>query len=179
MDVYQGAHAAIFLCSLAEADTLEYVRRQLPAVPAHVPTVVLANFRDAPQSDHEFGPEELEALQRGEGVKGGMGGLPRRVVCFEASLANCFGLDVLHSYLSVPFLELKRATVAQQLALLEDELTAADDAVRNAVNKMAYARHAAKLKGGAQKITPRLKKSPLMMLVSQVAKSATGNTEAP
>ena len=50
VDVYQNCHAAVFLIDPSKKWTYEYVQRELPLVPAHVPTCILINFRDYPAS---------------------------------------------------------------------------------------------------------------------------------
>ena len=48
VDVYQNCHAAVFLIDPSKKWTYEYVQRELPLVPEHVPTCILINFRDYP-----------------------------------------------------------------------------------------------------------------------------------
>ena len=50
IDVYKGAHAAVFLVDPSKRWTYEYAKRELAAAPEHVPTAILLNFRDYPAS---------------------------------------------------------------------------------------------------------------------------------
>ena len=120
VNVYSNADAIILVCSMADAATLEYVRRELARCPADVPVLVLATFRDRPAAEREFGEAEMRALLAAASDEPATAAAAaaetsppqrRRLMMLECSLANCFGLDVLHSYLSVPFLTLKRRTV--------------------------------------------------------------------
>ena len=45
VDVYKDAHGVIFLLDITKADTLEYVKQELPQVPKSVTTLILSNFR--------------------------------------------------------------------------------------------------------------------------------------
>jgi hypothetical protein len=130
VDVYQNAHCVIFLMDITKYSTLEYVRTQLDHVPVHIPTLVIGTFRDL-RKDEQGGTskravfkEDIHDLLYGRHKHHKIPTFrrPHEQHYFEASLVNCYGLRALHTYLGVPFLHLKVATVRQQLRLLEVDL---------------------------------------------------------
>ena len=112
VDVYQNCHAAVFLIDPSKKWTYEYVQRELPLVPAHVPTCILINFRDYPASKRAIRSEEVEA-----DCEAAFSGRPFRPFVVETSLLNCYGLSALSTFLHIPFLCLKRASLERALAL--------------------------------------------------------------
>ena len=64
--------------------------------------------------------------------------LPKRLHVFDCSMANCFGLKILYSYLNIPFLELKKTNLEQALRVLEEEATATDSDLVNLVKNANY-----------------------------------------
>ena len=46
VDVYKGAHGVIIIFDVTKAWTFDYVKREAPKVPKHIPILVLANFID-------------------------------------------------------------------------------------------------------------------------------------
>ena len=46
VDVYKGAHGVIMIFDVTKAWTFDYVKREAPKVPKHIPILVLANFID-------------------------------------------------------------------------------------------------------------------------------------
>jgi GTPase SAR1 family protein len=125
VDVYQNCHAAVFLIDPSKKWTYEYVRRELPLVPTHVPTCILINFRDYPASKRAIRSEEVEA-----DCEAVFSGRPFRPFVVETSLLNCYGLSALSTFLHIPFLCLKRATLERALALNTAGVVQAQEALQ-------------------------------------------------
>ena len=132
VDVYQNCHAAVFLIDPSKKWTYEYVQRELPLVPAHVPTCILINFRDYPASKRAIRSEEVEA-----DCEAAFSGRPFRPFVVETSLLNCYGLSALSTFLHIPFLCLKRASLERALALNTAGVVQAQEALQ-AVKGDAY-----------------------------------------
>ena len=122
VDVYQNCHAAVFLIDPSKKWTYEYVQRELPLVPEHVPTCILINFRDYPASKRAIRSEEVEA-----DCEAAFSGRPFRPFVVETSLLNCYGLSALSTFLHIPFLCLKRASLERALALNTAAVVQAQD----------------------------------------------------
>lgn len=46
VDVYKGAHGVIIMFDVTKSWTLDYVKKEAPKVPKHIPILILANFID-------------------------------------------------------------------------------------------------------------------------------------
>ena len=125
VDVYHGCHAAIFLIDPSKKWTYEYVQRELATVPEHIPTCVVLNFRDYPASKRLIRLEEVEA-----DMEYSFGKRPFRPFVMEASLLNCYGLQALSTFLHIPFLCLKRASLEQAMQLNTHAIVQAQEAMR-------------------------------------------------
>mgnify|MGYP003948420289 CR=1 FL=1 len=126
IDVYKGAHAAVFLVDPSKRWTYEYAKRELAAAPEHVPTAILLNFRDYPASKRLLRADEVEA-DCGYAFKG----RPFRPFVMETSLLNCYGLQALSTFLHIPFLCLKRAALEQAVALNTKAIVQAQEALKH------------------------------------------------
>ncbi|KAK3700092.1 hypothetical protein QZH41_015043, partial [Actinostola sp. cb2023] len=110
VDVYKGTHGVIMVMDITKPWTFQYLRKELPKVPAHIPVLVLGNHRD--MEEHRLiVPEDvtsfIQTLER-----------PDRsppIHYAESSMKNGFGLKYIHTFLNFPFLLLQRETLLQQL----------------------------------------------------------------
>ncbi|KAF1333321.1 hypothetical protein FI667_g2875, partial [Globisporangium splendens] len=125
VDVYHETHGVIFLLDITKWHTLEYVKKELEKVPVHIPTLVLGNFRDCGNQRKIF-KEDIQDLLYGSSDRSRQqqqGRRPHELLYFECSLLNCYGLKSLHQYFGVPFLQLKLATIRQQMRIVEGEFS--------------------------------------------------------
>ena len=139
VDVYRGAHACVVLVDPSKRWTFEYALRELEKVPLHIPTALVLNFRDYPQEKRGVSREEAE-----EAVEDRFGERPFKPFVLEISLLNCFGLSALSTFLHVPFLCLKRATLEQSLALNTTAIVQAQEAL-GTLKLASYEAYTAKL----------------------------------
>lgn len=110
IDVYKGTNGVIMLFDVTKSWTFEYVQRELPKVPSHIPVLVLANHVD--MGHHRAVTEDqvrtfIEELGRNDGSG--------QIRYAEASMRNGFGLKFLHKFFNLPFLHLQRETLLKQL----------------------------------------------------------------
>ncbi|XP_059487930.1 rab-like protein 6 isoform X2 [Neocloeon triangulifer] len=113
VDVYKGTNGVIFVLDMTKGWTFDYIERELPKVPAHIPVLILNNRCD--MQHHRSVSSEVvagfaEAQQR-----------PAPVRCAEASMRNGFGLRYLHKFLNIPFLQLQKESLLQQLSTNDRE----------------------------------------------------------
>ncbi|KAG2914650.1 hypothetical protein PC119_g5958 [Phytophthora cactorum] len=140
VDVYHEAHGVIFLLDVTKWDTLEYVKQQLDNVPVHIPTLVLGNFRDQGAQRKIF-KEDIQELLYGSSDRPQpqQWRRPMELLYFECSLLNCYGLKSLHQYFGIPFLQLKLATIRQQMRIVEGEFTHLKHDVQATISEQRYA----------------------------------------
>lgn len=139
VDVYHEAHGVIFLVDITKGDTLEYVNKQLDSVPVHIPTLVLGNFRDQ-GSKRKIFKEDIEEVLYGIKCRSQQQQWkrPTELLYFECSLLNCYGLQSLHQYLGIPFLQLKLATIRQQIRIVGNEFAHVKHNVQATVSEQRY-----------------------------------------
>ncbi|KAI9983996.1 hypothetical protein PInf_005286 [Phytophthora infestans] len=147
VDVYHEAHSVIFLLDITKWDTLEYVKQQLDSVPVHIPTLVLGNFRDQGAQRKIF-KEDIQELLYGsrDRPQSQQWRRPSELLYFECSLLNCYGLKSLHQYFGIPFLQLKLATIRQQMRIVEGEFAHLKHDVQATISDQRYSEYVEHIK---------------------------------
>ncbi|PIK54887.1 putative rab-like protein 6 [Apostichopus japonicus] len=102
LNVYKGTHGVVMMLDVTKHWTWQYVERELPNVPQHIPVLVLGNMRDMGQ--HRTVDEEDSRPE---------GSAP--VMYAESSMKNGFGLRYLHTFFNIPYLQLQMETLLTQL----------------------------------------------------------------
>ncbi|KAG7480494.1 hypothetical protein MATL_G00056710 [Megalops atlanticus] len=110
LDVYKNCNGVILMFDITKQWTFNYIMRELPKVPTHVPVCVLGNHRDMgehrvilPDDVRDF----IASLNRPLGSS--------YIHYAESSMKNGFGLKYLHRFFNIPFLQLQRETLLRQL----------------------------------------------------------------
>lgn len=154
VDVYHETHGAIFLLDVTKWHTLEYVRQQLEKVPVHIPTLVLGNFRDCGNQRKIF-KEDIQDLLYGNNDRSRQQQQLRRpheLLYFECSLLNCYGLKSLHQYFGIPFLQLKLATIRQQMRIVEGEFSHLKNDLQAKISEQRYSDYVEHIKSSGSDI---------------------------
>lgn len=110
LDVYKNCNGVIMMFDITKQWTFNYILRELPKVPTHIPVCVLGNQRDMgehrvilPDDIRDF----INSLNRPPGSS--------YIHYAESSMKNGFGLKYLHRFFNIPFLQLQRETLLRQL----------------------------------------------------------------
>ncbi|CAL8097429.1 unnamed protein product [Calicophoron daubneyi] len=134
LDVYKGAHGVILVMDMTKSWTFNYVRRELPRVPAELPVLILANHRD--MGHHRTVSEdqvrafiEDEAAGRINVTPGPpCSDIPPKrsvpVQYCEASMRTGFGLLYVYKFFGLPFLCLQHSVLLNQIRRNEQEMGA-------------------------------------------------------
>ncbi|XP_004574273.1 rab-like protein 6 isoform X1 [Maylandia zebra] len=110
LDVYKNCNGVIMMFDITKQWTFNYILRELPKVPTHVPVCVLGNYRD--MGEHRvILPDDIRDLIAG--LNRPMGS--SYIHYAESSMKNGFGLKYLHKFFNIPFLQLQRETLLRQL----------------------------------------------------------------
>ncbi|KAF3696218.1 Rab-like protein 6 GTP-binding protein Parf Partner of ARF Rab-like protein 1 [Channa argus] len=110
LDVYKNCNGVIMIFDITKQWTFNYIMRELPKVPTHVPVCVLGNHRD--MGEHRvILPDDIRDLIAG--LNRPMGS--SYIHYAESSMKNGFGLKYLHRFFNIPFLQLQRETLLRQL----------------------------------------------------------------
>ena len=126
VDVYKGTHGVVFMFDVTKMWTFEYIQREIPKVPSHIPILIMANFID--MGHHRVVTRDqavgyIEHYERGDaGGEGQQNNLVAEIRYAESSMRNGFGLKLLHKFLNVPYLMLQRETLLTQLAMNQREI---------------------------------------------------------
>ncbi|CAF2972063.1 unnamed protein product [Rotaria sp. Silwood2] len=112
LDVYKSTAGVLFIYDITKPWTWDYIEREIVKVPAHIPILLIGNQLDL--GHHRKVPIDkclnfIENLNRGT-----MGSVVR--YC-ESSMRNGFGLQYIHQFLNIPFLQLQRECLLQQLQI--------------------------------------------------------------
>ncbi|XP_014675776.1 PREDICTED: rab-like protein 6 isoform X2 [Priapulus caudatus] len=117
LDVYKGTNGVIMMMDITKLWTFDYIQRELPKVPNHIPVLVLANHRD--MGHHRvIEPDSVSYAIENLGRPPGSA----EVRYAEASMRNSYGLKFLHRFFNIPFLNLQRQTLLQQLEVNERDM---------------------------------------------------------
>ncbi|XP_076232269.1 rab-like protein 6 [Calliopsis andreniformis] len=114
LDVYKGTNGVIIIMDITKSWTFDYVQRELPKIPSHIPVIVLGNHCDMAHhrtitADHVT--YFIDSLHERSA----------QVRYAESSMRNGFGLKLLHKFFNLPFLQLQRETLLKQLNTNEEE----------------------------------------------------------
>ncbi|XP_068968781.1 rab-like protein 6 isoform X1 [Bombus flavifrons] len=114
LDVYKGTNGVIIMMDITKSWTFDYVQRELPKIPNHIPVIVLGNHCD--MSHHRTVTSDhvtyfIDSLHE----------RTAQVRYAESSMRNGFGLKLLHKFFNLPFLQLQRETLLKQLETNEEE----------------------------------------------------------
>lgn len=114
LDVYKRTNGVIIMMDITKSWTFDYVQRELPKIPGHIPVIVLGNHCD--MAHHR--------TVTADHVTYFIDSLHERIAQVryaESSMRNGFGLKLLHKFFNLPFLQLQRETLFKQLATNEEE----------------------------------------------------------
>ncbi|CAG8587537.1 8521_t:CDS:2 [Funneliformis mosseae] len=131
INVYRNTHGIILLFDITKTWTFDYAIKELKSIPVNMAVLLLGNFSDLssqraiPQSQVYQAIADCNRLRVTEYPTANM------VRYVETSMLNGFGLEYIHKYFGVPFLQLQRDILRQQLELKTKELAILLDTLDN------------------------------------------------
>lgn len=118
LDVYKGTNGVIMMLDLTKNWTFDYVQRELPKIPGHIPVIILSNHCD--MSHHRT----VTVDHINYYIESVAGSRSAQVRHSESSMLNGFGLKILHKFFNLPFLQLQKETLLKQLETNDTETEA-------------------------------------------------------
>ncbi|CAF1439061.1 unnamed protein product [Adineta ricciae] len=112
LDVYKSTAGVLMVYDITKPWTWDYIEREIVKVPAHIPVLVIGNQLDMGHHRKVSTDKCLSFIEHLD--RGTMGSVVR--YC-ESSLRNGFGLQYIHQFLNIPFLQLQRECLLQQLQI--------------------------------------------------------------
>lgn len=115
LDVYKGTNGVMIMMDITKQWTFDYVQRELPKIPGHIPVIVLGNHCD--MAHHRTVTADMVSY-----FVDTLGSERSAQVRYaESSMRNGFGLKLLHKFFNLPFLQLQRETLLGQLETNREE----------------------------------------------------------
>ncbi|XP_076267693.1 rab-like protein 6 [Rhynchophorus ferrugineus] len=118
LDVYKGTNGVIMMLDLTKSWTFDYIQRELPKIPGHIPVIILSNHCD--MSHHRT----VTADHINFYIESISGSRTAQVRHTESSMRNGFGLKFLHKFFNLPFLQLQKESFLRQIERNELETSA-------------------------------------------------------
>ncbi|CAF0822376.1 unnamed protein product [Brachionus calyciflorus] len=119
IDVYKNANGCILIYDITKQWTWDYIERELPKIPSHIPVLIIGNHRDM---HHHRTVDELKCKYFLESLN--RGSLGSAVRYTETSMRTGYGLSYLYKFFNIPFLQLQRENLMQQLEINAKETDA-------------------------------------------------------
>ena len=119
IDVYKNANGCILVYDITKQWTWDYIERELPKIPSHIPVLIIGNHRDM---HHHRVIDELKCKFYCENLK--RGSLGSEIRYTETSMRTGFGLKYIYKFFNIPFLQLQRENLMQQLETNAKEMDA-------------------------------------------------------
>ncbi|CAG8724768.1 31213_t:CDS:2, partial [Gigaspora margarita] len=177
IDVYRNTHGVILLFDITKNWTFDYAIKELKAIPRNMAILLLVNINrhlsfGTPLSDETFflPNRAISDINRERISEYPSANMVRYV---ETSMLSGLGLEYIYKYFGVPFLQLQRDILRQQLASKTKELAKLldtldlDDSVSDSVKK----RHSTTTDTtGVKDIEPELRKDRLEEEKTQLKK---------
>ncbi|CAF0992808.1 unnamed protein product [Rotaria sp. Silwood1] len=133
LDVYKSTAGVLFIYDITKPWTWDYIEREIVKVPAHIPILIIGNQLDMRHHRKVSMDKCLNFIENFD--RGTMGSVVR--YC-ESSMRNGFGLQYIHQFLNIPFLQLQRECLLQQLQInardMDTSLEEIDTYARSADN---------------------------------------------
>lgn len=109
LDVYKGTNGVILMMDITKSWTFDYVQRELPKIPNHIPVIIMANHCD--MAHHRtVTPDHVTYF-----IESILESRTAQVRYSESSMRNGFGLKLLHKFFNLPYLQLQRESLLMQL----------------------------------------------------------------
>ncbi|CAI2169945.1 16886_t:CDS:2, partial [Funneliformis geosporum] len=131
INVYRNTHGIILLFDITKTWTFDYAIKELKSIPRNMAVLLLGNFSDLssqraiPQSQVYQAIADCNRIRVTEYPTANM------IRYVETSMLTGFGLEYIHKYFGVPFLQLQRDILRQQLELKTKELATLLDTLDN------------------------------------------------
>ncbi|CAG8577825.1 7386_t:CDS:2, partial [Paraglomus brasilianum] len=123
VNVYRNTQGIILMFDITKKWTFEYAVRELVAVPEHMAVLLLGNFADLSAQRTVSTAHVYQVITECNGNRSSKYTLANKIRYVETSMQSGLGLDYIYKYFGVPFLQLQRDILNQQLEAKSKELS--------------------------------------------------------
>ncbi|CAG8711984.1 2847_t:CDS:2, partial [Racocetra persica] len=122
IDVYRNTHGVILLFDMTKNWTFDYAIKELKAIPKNIAVLLLGNFSDLSSRRVITQSQIYQAISEVNRERISEYPSSNMVRYVETSMLNGLGLEYIYKYFGVPFLQLQRDILRQQLTAKTKEL---------------------------------------------------------
>ncbi|CAG8455798.1 2182_t:CDS:10 [Ambispora leptoticha] len=129
IDVYRNTHGVILMFDITKTWTFDYAIKEIRNVPGHLAILLLGNFGDLSAKRTVDQMQIYQAIADCNRLRTSEYPSANTVRYVETSMVTGFGLEYIYRYFGVPFLQLQRNILRQQLESKTRELVELLDAL--------------------------------------------------
>ncbi|GES87397.1 rab-like protein 6 [Rhizophagus clarus] len=122
INVYRNTHGVILMFDITKNWTFDYAVKELKAIPEHMPILLLGNFGDLSSQRAITKSQIYQSIAECNRLRVTEYPPANMVRYVETSMLTGFGLEYIYKYLGIPFLQLQKDILRQQLELKTKEL---------------------------------------------------------
>ncbi|CAG8517110.1 1885_t:CDS:10 [Paraglomus occultum] len=123
VNVYRNTQGVILMFDITKKWTFEYAVRELIAVPDHMAVLLLGNFADLSAQRTVSTAHVYQVITECNGNRSSNHTSANKIRYVETSMLSGLGLDYIYKYFGVPFLQLQRDILSQQLEEKSKEIS--------------------------------------------------------
>ncbi|RIA82123.1 hypothetical protein C1645_835870 [Glomus cerebriforme] len=140
INVYRNTHGVILLFDITKNWTFDYAIKELKKIPEHMAILLLGNFGDLSSQRVITKSQIYQSIAECNRLRVTEYPPANMIRYVETSMLTGFGLEYIHKYLGIPFLQLQKDILRQQLELKTKELGTLLDTLDNSEEISSSAR---------------------------------------
>ncbi|CAB4480198.1 uncharacterized protein OCT59_006442 [Rhizophagus irregularis] len=140
INVYRNTHGVILMFDITKSWTFDYAIKELKVIPEHMSILLLGNFGDLSSQRSITRSQIYQSIADCNRLRVTEYPPANMIRYVETSMLTGFGLEYIYKYLGIPFLQLQKDILRQQLELKTKELVTLLDTLDDSEHISASAR---------------------------------------